>query len=46
MRENLDADKSAIAELEREANSLTSLLTTANLNKTDETVARYYRVSL
>ncbi len=43
MRENLDADKSAIAELEREANSLTSLLTTANLNKTDETVARYYR---
>jgi tetratricopeptide (TPR) repeat protein len=43
MRENLDTDKNAISDLEHEASSLTSVLATANLNKTDETVARYYR---
>jgi tetratricopeptide (TPR) repeat protein len=43
MGENLDTDKNAIADLEHEAGSLTSFLATANLNKTDETVARYYR---
>jgi tetratricopeptide (TPR) repeat protein len=43
LRENLDTDKNAIADLEHEASSLTSLLGTTNLNKTDETVARYYR---